>query len=69
MFGATRRIGLNPKNDLLWNMFLPFFDKYNEVWTKLMDMRYTVLDESMSGRRQKTSVPGGLPNITFEPCC
>jgi hypothetical protein len=27
-----------------------------------------MLDESMSGWRLKTSKPGGLPNITIEPC-
>ena len=32
-----------------------------------MNVRYAVLDESMSGWRPKTSVTGGLPNIMFEP--
>ena len=56
-----------PKNDLPWTMFLPFLQLYNEMRTKMTDVRYAILDESMSGWRPKTSKTGGLPNITFEP--
>ena len=56
-----------PKNNIPWNMFLPFVQAYNEMRTLLMDVRYAVLDESMLGWRPKTSATGGLPNITFEP--
>ena len=55
-----------PKNDIPWSMFLPFVQAYNEMRTSLTDVRFAVLDESMSGWRPKTSATGGFPNITFE---
>jgi hypothetical protein len=56
-----------PKNDLPWTMFLPFLQLYNEMQTKITDVHYAILDESMSGWQLKTSKTGRLPNITFEP--
>ena len=55
------------KRDKPWDIFVPALDGFN---MKRKDLFYTVLsmlDESMSGWRPKTSKHGGLPNITFEP--
>ena len=46
---------LKSKTDLPWSMFPPFVEEYNAMQTQLADVRYTVLDESMSGWRPKTS--------------
>jgi hypothetical protein len=65
---ADRTYWYMSQNDLPWDVFQPFINEYNNLKKKMTDVHYLVLDESMSGWRPKTTVTGGLPNITYEPC-
>lgn len=64
---SERRFWYMSKDDIPWDMFLPFVDEYNTMRKAIIKVTYLVLDESMSAWRPKTSKTGGLPNITFEP--
>ena len=56
-----------PKQDIPWEMFIPFVGKYNATRRNLVNVVYLILDESMSGWRPKTTKTGGFPNLTWEP--
>ena len=50
-----------------WEIFLPLLKKFNLQRKELLQAVLLVLDESMSAWKPKTSITGGLPNITYEP--
>jgi hypothetical protein len=56
-----------PRDEKLWEIFLPCLDSFNEKRRNLVKVVLLMLDESMSGWRPKTSKLGGLPNYTYEP--
>ena len=64
---ADRKYWYRAKDDIPWDMFLPFVHHYNESRRQLLKVTYLMLDESMSAWCPKTTKTGGLPNITFEP--
>ena len=55
------------KQDIPWDMFLPFVSKHNGMRKNLCNTIYLMLDKSMSGWRPKNTALGGLPKIIFEP--
>ena len=56
-----------PKRDRPWDIFMPALDGFNMKRRSLFHVVLSILDESMSGWRPKTSKLGGLPHLTFEP--
>ena len=56
---ADRRFWYMSRNDLPWDVFQPFVNKYNSLRRKMTDVFYVVLDELMSGWRPKTMPMGG----------
>jgi hypothetical protein len=53
--------------DVPWDVFLPCLANFNDKRQRLLKTVLMLVDESMSGRRPKTTKLRGLPNYTFEP--
>lgn len=54
------------KNQLPWDVIMPFMNEYNDKRKNLLRVVYLVADESMGVWIPKTSKTGGLPHITYE---
>ena len=56
------------KQDIPWDIFLPFVEEFNAQLKNLLDDIYSILDDTMSWFYPKITATGGLYNIADDPC-
>jgi hypothetical protein len=58
---------LKDPHNLMWDVYLPCLNEFNEKGNNLLRTILLIIDESTSGWRPKTTMAGGIPKLIQEP--